>query len=321
MNEQEITELITRVLANEASADEKLRLEQWRKEHADNEIQFEQTRLIWDNAALFKEEVDTDAAWEKFSARLKASKKTISLKYYLQIAAAVILIAGLGYIGTTFILGSTQSVQTASTEVKQVTLPDGSIAWLNHDSKLEYDKDFKGKTRNIRLNGEAFFEVVKNPEKPFVITSAHSVTTVLGTSFNLTAYDSTENVDLTVATGKVSFVSVNTHNEVIVKANEAATIMTRGEAVKTGEANMNEIAWQSKKLVFNDTPLPDVFKSLEHYFNVKITVTNPDISKCPFTGTYNNPTLEKVMDDISKALGLTYELKGRKVTVSGKGCK
>jgi ferric-dicitrate binding protein FerR (iron transport regulator) len=88
MNEQEITELITRVLANEASADEKLRLEQWRKEHADNEIQFEQTRLIWDNAALFKEEVDTDAAWEKFSARLKASKKTISLKYYLQIAAA-----------------------------------------------------------------------------------------------------------------------------------------------------------------------------------------------------------------------------------------
>lgn len=321
MNEQEITELITKMLANEASDDEKLRLEQWRNQHADNEMQFQQTRLIWDNAALFKDEVDTDAAWEKFSARLRASRKTISLRYYLQIAAAIIFVAGLGLIVTRFMPGGTQTVQTASNEVKQITLPDGSIAWLNHDSKLEYEKEFEGKTRAIKLNGEAFFEVVKNPEQPFVITSAHSVTTVLGTSFNLTAYDSTGDVNLTVATGKVSFVSTKTRNEVLVTANQSATITVEGETIKASGADMNELAWQTKKLVFNEAPLSEVFKSLEHYFNVKIIVTNPDINKCPLNATFVDPSLQKTLDQITKSLSLSYELKGKKVTISGKGCK
>lgn len=322
MNEQEITQLISRMLADEASADEKLRLEQWRHQHADHEAQFQQMKLIWDHAALFKDEVDTDAAWEKFSARLNSARKKLSLTYYLRIAAAVIFIGGVGLFVATLLWGpSTQSVKTASGEVKEIVLPDGSIAWLNHDSKLEYDNHFNGKVRAIRLNGEAFFEVVKNPDQPFVITSAHSVTTVLGTSFNLTAFDSLGDVNLTVVSGKVSFMSTQTQNEVIVMANESATITQSEGASKNDHADVNEIAWKTKKLSFNDTPLSEVFKSLEHYFNVKITTANTQINSCHFTGEFINPTFKEVMDVVAKTLQLSYEQKARKVTVSGKGCE
>jgi transmembrane sensor len=321
MNDQEITQLITKVLAGEATPSETQQLDDWRKQHPDNESGFQQTKLIWDNASLLEEEADTDAAWEKFSARLHNKPKTLTLTYYLRIAAAVILIGGAMLFLANLFGNSIQSVQTASNEIKEVKLPDGSIAWLNHDSKLEYEKDFDGEIRAITLNGEAFFEVVKNPSKPFVITSQHSVTTVLGTSFNLTAFDSVPEVTLTVATGRVSFVSTKTKAEVIVTANQSATISEAGEAKKPDETDANEMAWKTKKLSFNDAPLADVFKSLEHYFNLKITVGNENINNCHFTGEFDKPGFKQIMDVISKTLQLSYEQKARKVTVTGKGCE
>jgi ferric-dicitrate binding protein FerR (iron transport regulator) len=216
---------------------------------------------------------------------------------------------------------SMRTVQTASNEIKEINLPDGSIAWLNHDSKLEYEEDFSGKVRAIKLNGEAFFEVTKNPEKPFVITSAHSVTTVLGTSFNLTAYDSTEDVMLNVATGRVSFISTKTKEEVIVTANENASITPNGNTIKHDTYDINGLSWKTKKLVFNNASMAEIFKVLEHYFNVKITVTNPLINNCHTSATYENPKLKNVLDDMSKAANFSYTQKGKEIIVSGEGCK
>jgi transmembrane sensor len=320
MNEQEITRLITKILANEASAEEQRLVDQWRAGHADNDLQFKQIRLIWDNIPQ-AEETDTDAAWERFSAQLHAPKKVFRLNTYLRIAAAVVFI-GIGslLLGRLW-LGRQVSVQTASNEVKEVTLPDGSVAWLNHDSKLEYARNFKGDIRSVQLSGEAFFEVVKNPEKPFVITTPHAVTTVLGTSFNLADHNNAAEATLTVATGKVSFVSAAGHNEVVVTANESARIdAATGAASKDDMADLNSMGWKTRKLSFRDTPLPDVFKSLERYYNINIKTDNQGISKCHFTGEFTDPSFRFIMDAICKSLQLSYEQKGKNVTVSGKGC-
>lgn len=319
MNEQETIQLITRVLANEASVEEQQQLELWRKEHARNELQFMEMLHIWNNALPV--EVDTDRAWARFEQRLERQPKVFKLNSAFRIAAAVLLVSAIGlFMGKLMSGKSYQTVQTAAHQVKEITLPDGSVAWLNQGSILSYEKDFKGDLREIKLDGEAFFEVVKNPAKPFVITSDQSVTKVLGTSFNLNTRKG-EAALLTVVTGKVSFTATATKEEVIVTANQSAIIETDGHASTLTQSNTNTLAWKTNTLSFNDASLEDVFKSLEHYFNIKIEVEHKQIYSCHFTGEFVKPTLKQVMDVIGKTLQLTYEQKGKQVFVKGKGCE
>ncbi|MES2780870.1 MAG: FecR domain-containing protein [Bacteroidota bacterium] len=319
MNELETIQLITRVLANEASMEEQQQLELWRRQDARNELQYTEMLHIWNNAA--PADVDTAMAWEKFSNKLEQEPKRFKLNSLLRIAAAVILVSGLGlYLGSKMGGASYETIQTASNQVKEITLPDGSIAWLNQGSSLTYEKSFKGEMRSVTLDGEAFFEVVKNPEKPFVITSDQSVTRVLGTSFNLNTRKGSEAL-LTVVTGKVSFMASSTKEEVIVMADESAIIDQLGHAIKDVKEDKNALSWKTNTLSFNDASLEEVFKSLDHYFNIHISVENKHIYTCHFTGEFVKPTFKQVMDVIGKTLQLTYEQKGKEVLVKGKGCE
>lgn len=319
MKEQEIIQLITRVLANEASVEEQQQVELWRKESPQQELRYKEMLLIWNNA--LPEEVDTQKAWQKFSAQLDKQPKVFKLNKMLKVAAAVILIGTVGlFVAKLAGRPSYQTISTASNEIKEISLPDGSVAWLNQGSTLTYEKSFKGDIRAITLNGEAFFEVVKNPTKPFVITSDYSVTQVLGTSFNLDTRKG-KTALLTVITGKVSFTAKTTKEEVIVAANESAIIDTDGHALKEEKNDVNALAWKTNTLSFQDTPLDEVFKTLEHYFNIKIEVDNKRIYNCHLTADFEKPTVKMVMDVIGKSLQLTYEQKGKRVFVKGDGCK
>lgn len=319
MNDQETIQLITRVLANEASVEEQQQLELWRKQHTGHELQYKEMLHIWNNAT--PDWVDTEKAWKKFEQRLPQQSKGTLLNKIFRIAAAVILVSGLGLaLGRYWMGSSLQTIQTAANEVKQISLPDGSTVWLNQQSLLSFEKSFKGDIRAVSLEGEAFFEVAKNPEKPFIITSEQSVTQVLGTSFNLNTRKG-EEATLAVVTGKVSFSSPQTKNEVIVVANESAIISKEGQAVKSDKSDLNAFAWKTNTLSFNDASLKEVFASLEHYFGIKMAVEDERIYNCHFTGEFVKPTFKQVMDVIGKTLQLTYEKKGKQILVKGKGCE
>lgn len=319
MNEQETIQLITKVIAGEASLIEQEQLELWRKQSANHELQYNELLSIWNNAQ--PNSVDTEKAWANFEQRLTKQPKKISLNNIFRVAAAMLMVSGLGLLLGRYLLApSIQQIQTAANEVKQVTLPDGSVVWLNQGSLLSFEKKFKGDSRNVTLEGEAFFEVVKNPEKPFVIQSEQSVTKVLGTSFNLNTRNG-NNALLSVVTGKVSFASPQTHEEVIVVANQSAVITEQGHALKDDKTDVNAFAWKTNTLSFNDASLEEVFKSMEHYFKLNISVDDKRIYNCHFTGEFVKPTFKQVMDVISKTLQLTYEQKGKQVLVKGKGCE
>lgn len=319
MKEQEIIQLITRVLANEASAEEQQQLEDWRKQQPGNELQYKELSHIWNNA--LPADIDTDKAWQHFSQQLDKQSKRFKLTMPVKVAAAVILISAVGLFAGKLMNGTSyQTVHTASDQVKEVSLPDGSTAWLNQGSTLTYEKSFKGDVREITLEGEAFFEVVKNPAKPFVITSDQSVTRVLGTSFNLNTGKGDEAL-LTVVTGRVSFMATTTKEEVIVTANESAVIGKDGHALKGEKFDVNTIAWKTDTLTFKDATLEDIFKSLEHYFNVKIEVDHKQIYDCHYTAVWAKPTIKNVMEDLRKTFSLNYVQKGRKIFITGKGCK
>jgi ferric-dicitrate binding protein FerR (iron transport regulator) len=232
----------------------------------------------------------------------------------------VLLIFGIGfYIYYAFLGNQFTTVQTAQGETKQVNLPDGSQAWIAPLTTLAYS--FDNNERTIKLDGEAFFEVVKNPQKPFVVNTQLAVTKVLGTSFNLIAYQTQKEVKLTVATGKVSFKSIKSNQENIVLASQSAEINDLGENKILSNFDINETTWSQKKLVFENQPLSKVFTTVAHLYHVKIEVNNPLIHNCHFTGQFTDATLADVMDVICKTMQLSYQKNQNIVTVTGKGCK
>ncbi len=321
MKTQEEDILITKVLSGEATESEIAALSAWRNSHPAHEEQFRQSQLIWTRSQQNDIVIDTEQAWLKVQQNISQSRsKEKTMSWYVKIAAAILVISAASWYGFLNVYNPTISIQTAANEQKEIVLPDGSHVWLNELSRIEYTKKFRGKERNIALMGEAFFDVVKNPDQPFVITSDQAITEVLGTSFNLKVPKGTITASLNVVTGKVRFTSTDNTSEVIVVAGEKATINEVGDASKSAFSDINDLAWKSDKLVFNDEELKNVFARLETHFKVKITVENPAILNCHFTGSFDKPKLDNVLDIISKALQLNCTRKGKTVTIKGKGC-
>lgn len=322
MNEQEKTELITKVLAGEASTDEIITFTNWRNESDTNNKFALQIESVWNNTDVPNDNIDVDAAWQKVAQKIKTKKQTSYLTLFLRIAAILILVAGAGLFLNKWLRSNAfNTMQTATNESKEITLPDGSIVWLNKNSNISYNNNFEGNTRNVELHGEAFFEVQKNPNKPFVITTKYAVTQVLGTSFNLVAYDSLTETTLSVKTGKVSFTASKTNHQLIITANESAVINEQGQVQKDEAFNNNAMAWKNKELVFNNATFNEVVKAIEKYYAIKVTISNPKISNCHFTGTFNNATLNEVLNIISKTLQISYTQNNNNIDFNGKGCE
>jgi transmembrane sensor len=320
MEEQKIIELITKVLANEATEADKETIVNWRNSSTENELYAKQFETIWKNANESDADIDINAAWNKVEPQLKTQAPIFKLNTLMKIAASVALVFTIGLVlFKVYVVNADFTTITANNEKQKVVLPDGSIAWLNKNSVISFSNN-QDKERNVILNGEAFFEVVKNPDKPFIITSKNAVTQVLGTSFNLIAFDTAQMVKLSVATGKVSFKSTKTNLAQIVIANEAALIDSIGLNNKLSQFDINEITWKENKLIFNDVPLTEAIKSIEHYYGVSISVNNPLLNNCHVTCEFTNANLTQVLDDLSKILSISYSKNNNDIVLSGKGC-
>lgn len=321
MNEHQITELITRVLAKEATAEEQNTLHNWIQSKDENKLKYEEFERIWNLTDKDDTAYDANKAWQKLESKINSQKPSIEIGRILRIAAGLLIFFGIGLMAAKYIMSTQyETAETANNESKQVILPDGSIVWLKSNSIIRFKKE-EDKQRTVDLNGEAFFEVVKNPNKPFIIHTENSITKVLGTSFNLIAYKDAKSVKLSVATGRVSFTSSKSKQEQIVVANESALIDEQGNNNKLNQFNKNETIWKDRKIVFDDQALKEVFAAIEHYFEVRISISDPNINNCHFTGEFNNPSIKDVMDVICKTMQFSYEQKQGKIIVKGKGCE
>jgi transmembrane sensor len=323
MNTTDEDILITKMLAGEASAEDANALTAWRNANSINNDKFIAMQKIWHTALQDEVFVDTDAAWQKVQSNIKTqnTSKQINYSMYLRIAASLLLFSIIGWLGYSVWYNPLITVQTASAEIKQVSLPDGSVIWLNEQSKISYRKKLNGNQRQVQLDGEAFFEVVKNPERPFIIEAPQTVTRVLGTSFNLSARLG-QIAELNVLTGKVSFSSTQTHDETIVNAGEKAIINSKGATQKSSFVSENVIAWKNRKLFFKDAMLKEVIEQLEKYFHVTIEIENRELLNCRFTGEFINPKLPEVLDVLSKSLQLSISNKQNgRILIKGKGCE
>lgn len=217
-------------------------------------------------------------------------------------------------------LRSTQIiVEKAVQRGKLVKLPDGSTIVLEAGSAVKYASDYGEKSRTIYLEGIAFFDVARQDKLPFVVSTSRSVTTVLGTTFNIHSLSDSGEDQITVYAGMVRFGCKNEDQYLQLAAGSSA-VLKEGEGLHVVNYHPNANAWQSGKLVFEGTSVGEVIEDLETYFGHTIAVSDSTILNCVFSGAFVNPKLDEVISVISLSLNLNYEERADCIRLIGKGC-
>ncbi|TRX61817.1 DUF4974 domain-containing protein [Fulvivirga sp. M361] len=216
---------------------------------------------------------------------------------------------------------------TEAGQKRTMTLPDGSRVRLNAGSEIRFPEKFSKESRNVFLKGEAFFEVTKNPSKPFIVTSGQFTTSVLGTSFNVKYYPEEDQMQVTVASGKVNV--THEDNAVILEKNQRVVFSSADSAwIKRVVTAQDYIAWKDGWLVFQNEPLDEVMPALERWYGVKIVTKsiheNPKINKFLKVGLLKrrvtlkqqNQSLSAVLKALGHAGNFTYEMRNDSVMIT-----
>ncbi|MBT32459.1 MAG: hypothetical protein CMO01_22575, partial [Thalassobius sp.] len=260
---------------------------------------------------------------QNFKVHKSTAKKATSW-FYLRAASIVFLIA-LGVASWLFVQSNlwlklqNENIATLSGETKSITLADGTKVKLNANSSLYYPKAFNGNTREVLLEGEAYFDVASDKEKPFTIHTGQVETTVLGTVFNLRHFKDENFTELLLEEGKVAFTAAG-KEEIVLPGEVVQYSETTEKISKQKNKNPNILAWQTGELKFNETPINELIKTLQRYYHTEFTLDNSANLACSYTGTFNKNTLEEVLEIMQLSSSFTFKKQGDKILITGQLC-
>lgn len=200
---------------------------------------------------------------------------------------------------------------------KILSLSDGSTVRLNSNARLTLPEVFRGDTREVILQGEAFFEINPNPGKPFIVHTAHAVIKVLGTAFNVKASASAHNVQVAVREGKVSFrpKTPASPREVFLRKNQLGYLQVENDQIKVEQVRIdNYLSWMTRRLVFDNTPLPVVCAQLERLYEIRCSIGSEELTGLHFTANFERRSLKKTLDVIARSLEIEYQVEENTVT-------
>jgi len=322
-------DLIGKVLAGEATAQEQETVMLWKRQSATNEKYFNQLTLIFKKAGASNVQVEfnEDDAWNKVKGQINNNNKVISINRKpifspLRIAAGIILLLGIGSIIYLFTAQPTQTLAVVSEkETRQDTLPDGSTAFLNKKTELEFEYNPREKTRKVKLKGEAYFAVKHEQEKPFIIEADEILVRDIGTEFNLKAYPDKDTIEIIVTHGEVQFYTKQDPG-LNLKAGEKAIYSKRTkEFYRIEKPDTNTLAYKTKVFSFNNTDLRSVVALLNEVYNSKISLANENLYSCRLTANFKEDNPEIIVEVIAETMGLELSKKDDQLILSGKGCE
>ena len=215
----------------------------------------------------------------------------------------------------------TQTIYTNKGTKGEVILPDSSVVKLNSDSKIIFPNKFHGSTREVFITGEAFFKVKSNPDTPMVVSTNKGVMVkVLGTEFNLRAYDNESITRTTLYSGKVDVLAKKDEGEPVVlaalKPSESYVTREKERALKVLNADTLKIsAWCKGLLVFDNCPMDQVIKELERWHGAHITVKSESVYQYYFTAKFKQVSLVQVLESIQFCTGIKYTVDGNNVVL------
>jgi len=312
-------------------------METWLKQSEENKATYNAYKQVWEAAGngLHEEKLNIDQGWEDLNRKIavfesadgfESKRHFISRKamYMLARIAAIFLIAfGVYYIFSTVNKQDpAKIVQMATEDVKQsLVLPDGSEIALNSGSEINYPETFSATSRQIAFEGEAFFNITHNPEKPFIIRSGELQIEVLGTSFNFFACPEAEEMTLFLESGKVLFSSINLQDgsireQLILSPGQKGVFnKNNGLICKSDFTGQNYLAWKTGIIEFEKTPLPEVFRVLENTYNLQVETENSFEDLC-LTARFENETPESIFETIHTIFGIKYQINGQTILLN-----
>lgn len=289
---------------------------------------------VWDNFNDIKSRdniPDSDKIFQNIKEQAKIPEKQIyslltyddvRYKWYkgsLAIAASVLIVIMLGVFGI-YYYGKSNSnsyveVVSEKGQRKEFTLPDGSRVWLNSDTRIKYKKHFNQPVREVLLCGEAYFSVVKDASRPFIVKTSKLNIKVLGTVFNVKSYPGDNTIETTLVTGLVSIEKNTGENKdheapVLVKPKQKAIFSVEAEQIQLEEVNVDKtVSWRSGKLVFDNESIDAVLAKLQRWYGVKVDVVGKNrISDERYTLTVKDENIEEVIHLLQLTTRITFRV-------------
>jgi len=327
-------DLIPKYLAGEANQEEIRELFSWIALDATNKKQFEEFKKAWElSGTNFDEEVaaiDLDKEWSLFDKQISTQSDAKIIKMHqtekkkmsvFQIVAAIAAVLVVGF-GLMFLFNPQSNELVAENKIIESSLPDGSMISLNTQSTLEYSKKFNKRNRTVELKGEAYFKVAHNPEKPFVIETGKLKIEVVGTEFNVNAKNTEGNVEVVVTSGIVRvYTMADKSDSVMLYAGDGAVFNNKQEKIqKKQNSDVNYLAWKTRKLVFENTELQDIVRTLNKTYSAHIVIKSAAIKKCKLSNDFDDQSLESVLKVLKATLDLKIIKEADTYVIIGKDC-
>lgn len=320
MDKEEFRHLMTQKLSGSLEEPQTTKLFEYLEDHPDEKKIFEEFKARWELSGdmVLAQESSVEASWQAFVELKKGKAKSVSMWQILSKYAAIVLISvGLGFLFKEMAKSQPTNYLTLEGETRTVVLSDSSLVFLNESSLIAVSADYGVDERAVELEGEAFFEITKDQDRPFVVETGGTTTTVLGTAFNLNAVGG--EVALVVVSGKVSFDTEDQRQLVLTKGMAANFVPETGKLAMM-EPESNLMAWHSKTFQYDNESITNVLSQLSNYFKVDIKTSNPKINQCRFTGDFNQPTLVQVIKVLSVTLDLSVTKTKDQYLLDGPGC-
>lgn len=356
--EERIWELMARKLSGEASQEELRELDSLLRNHPELHIPVQAVNDLWPRKAAGADP-ETAAAWQRHLTRmqqagipamdppahepfqLEAVRPRPWKRYAAWAAAASILLFSATWLyrsqyGKTGPGAAPSEVLVKYGNKTRVQLPDGTTVWLNAGSKLTYDRAFGSGSREVNLSGEGFFDVVKDPERPFIIRTSRMNIRVLGTRFNLRAYPDDQLSEAALLQGSIE-VSLSSRPEerfllkpnekIVVRDNDPVAAPTPRQArepimairslqYEVKDSSLTETSWMDNKLAFSDESFAEVALKMERWYNIPIRFRDVETAQLRFTGSFEKETVEQALRAMAITAPFQYAIEEKEIIIS-----
>jgi transmembrane sensor len=362
---EQYTEIIHKYLNEAADKTELVSLLEWLQSNPENVKFFNQICAIWDQSNASKnDKIDTELALSKLNKKIlnfnnvRTEKKIPSerhqITWLVKVAAVFVILIAASFFIKYILLPPKPNTANISyitayappSQKSQLVLSDGTVVWLNSGTKIKYPENYGVKTREVYLEGEAFFQVAKNPAKPFLVHASAITIRAVGTSFNVKCYASDKTIETTLVEGQVQIASpvqnemkkepvlLNPNEKAIFNKNNQKIQIASFEKLTPSEAPekknsspiiiekktiLSEISWKDQRLTFENETFEDLAKRLERWYNINIKIIDSNLLSNRYTGKFvNNESIEQVLLVIGRTTPITYIINNDSVIIDSK---
>jgi len=329
-NRKHIDSLIAKIISGNANSEDIRELEEWEKVSSKNEKLVKKSRKVWENGYLHLPEKviqsDKSDLSQSFNQHLfdqiqRIKRKTNLYKLAAILAFPIALALGfyISYVAGNLENNTAQLTQVTSPKghVSKCVLPDGTHVWVNTGSTITYDiSRFNKNSREISLEGEAYFEVTSDIDKPFKVTTPVATVNVTGTAFNVMAYPGENNFETVLAEGSIFLqFKQDAENIITIKPGDRVVYNQLTGNLTVGEVDAAMFtSWRNGELLFKDATLNDLITELERIYDIKFHLQPQELGDFRFRGmfSYNNNLIE-ALEKIKRTSGIDYYIENKEV--------